>query len=156
MNGKVIDIHNVQQYIGEYFAVHEFVGPRVYKKYGEKAWRFIDPRLLVVMYIIRTNLGRKITANNWYWGGRFKERGLRVNIGAIVMGMVKKMILYLSSHIRGAALDFDVEGMTSKQVRLWIIENAHLFPFKIRLEKGVSWNHLDVDDEPSNPTVYLF
>lgn len=151
-----VNIHNIQQHITRYFAISEFIGPRVFNKYGSIAWRFFDPRLLLTMYILRMRLGNRITINTWRNGGKFKERGLRINIGAIVMRMVKLKKMYLSPHIRGAAVDFDVEDMSAGEVRLWILTNQHLFPFKIRLEAGTSWVHLDVDDEPSNPKVYIF
>lgn len=152
----IANIFNIRRYIIEHFTIKEFVGPRVFKKYGFKAWAFLDPRLLLTIYIIRINLKKRITINTWSKGGRFKERGLRTNLGNIVTRMVRLSILYLSSHVRASGMDFDVEGMTSEEVRQWCLANPHLFPFKIRLEAGVNWNHLDVDDYPGNPKVYIF
>ncbi len=153
-----VNIYNVQQYITEFFDIREFVSPRVYNKYKNKAWRFFDPRLLVNMYYLRYYIGRKITVNNWLWGGKFKNRGLRTNLSYIVVKMVQRGVLYLSGHPRGTALDFDVEGMTAFEVREWLEDNQDLLPFKFRLEKGskITWVHKDVDSEPSNPHCYQF
>jgi hypothetical protein len=70
--------------------------------------------------------------------------------------MVKKYKIYLSGHVLGMAVDFDVKGMKAKDVRLWLIEHKSELPYKIRLEKNVNWVHLDVEDEPDNNKVYLF
>ena len=142
--------------IKKYFAVHEFVGRSVYNKYGESAWKFIDFRLMWAVLIIRVNLGKKITGNNYRFGGKLSQRGLRTNVQQLFRQYFKKFRLYLSAHILGKGFDFDVEGMTAPEVRKWIIKNEDLFPFKIRLEDGVKWVHLDVIQEQKNPKIYLF
>ena len=75
--------------------------------------------------------------------------------------MFFKNKLYLSAHLFGKGVDFDVQGMTAVEVRKWMVENAHLFPVKIRLEnllkgKPISWVHMDTFYEQKNPKVYLF
>lgn len=142
----------------KYFDIREFVDAAVYAKFGQRAWRFFDPRLLETVLWIRETLGQPITANNWHRGGSLDERGLRTNMSDLVK---RKKGLYLSAHLRGAALDFTVKGMTATAVRDWLEQNADDVPHKIRLEdnmngKQISWVHLDVDDEPKNPRVYRF
>lgn len=151
----------VYEKIKDYFSIKEFVNKKTYDKHGERAWMFIDPRLLRTLLIIREELGKPITINNWSSGGRFSQRGLRTNIGQIMMKMVARRKLYLSAHIMGRAVDFDVKGMAAVQVREWLVENGDLFPYKIRLEnkmngKPISWVHLDVFWSEKNPKVYLF
>lgn len=146
----------VRTRIKQYFGIHELVGKRTFKKYGERAWRFIDYRLLYALLIIREGIGERITVNNWKTGGRSQQRGLRTIVQQMIKNYFYKDKLYLSAHLFGKAVDFDVKGMTAHQVRKWIIENKDLFPFKIRLENGVSWNHLDVIWEYKNSRVYLF
>lgn len=145
-----------------YFRVQEIVGPTCYQQYKHKGNHFFlsrfNPRLLATMIYIRVNLDKKITINNWLWGGSFDERGLRDNLSDIVK---KKKTVYLSGHVMGAAFDFDVEGMTAVEVRNWLESVAADLPYKIRLEdklrgKPISWVHLDVFDEPKNPKVYRF
>ena len=142
--------------IKKYFIIQELVGQSTYKKYGESAWKFLDFRLLHCLLIIREGIGKPITVNTWYKGGKFSQRGLRTNIQGIFRGYFKKWKLYLSAHILGKGVDFDVEGMTVEEVHEWIIDNVHLFPYKLRLEFGVNWNYLDVIWEVKNLKIYQF
>tara|TARA_R110001592_G_C13122204_1_gene745879 strand:+ start:295 stop:750 length:456 start_codon:yes stop_codon:yes gene_type:complete len=144
--------------IKDYFIIQEFVDPLVYGKYGEAAWKFIDEKLLDCLLIIREELKSPISINNWNYGGKFTQRGLRHNMSPIVSSKDK---LYLSAHLFGKAIDFDVSGMTSIEVREWISKNAEKFPCKIRLErnlygKPINWVHLDIMSDDSKPKVYQF
>lgn len=69
------------------------------------------------------------------------QRGLRCNICPLV---ADKHTVYLSSHILGKAGDFTVDGMTAGEAREKIKKQAHLLPYAIRMEKDVSWLHIDV------------
>ncbi len=138
----------------KYFIIQEFVSPAVYKKYGETAWQFLDPRLLKFMDWIREQLEKSITINNWCFGGKLTQRGLRENISEIVKTKTNNNSLYLSAHVLGQAADFDVKGMTAGKVRSWLIGHQEELPFPIRIESMVSWNHLDVRDTGSQ--VYVF
>jgi hypothetical protein len=133
----------------------------VFNKYGEKAWQFIDQRLLRVILWLRTNLKKPIIINNWKWEGSYTQRGLRENISPIVASKTKSGKLYLSAHTMGKAVDFDVKGMEAEEVRMWLKEHAEELPYHIRLEhnmkgKPISWVHLDVFFNANNPKVYLF
>lgn len=143
------------------FRIQELVGKRTYKKHGDRAWKFFSFRLLHTLWILRKEIGRPITINTWHKGGRFSQRGLRTNVQDIFRGFFMSLRLYLSAHVLGEAIDFDVEGMTAEEVRNWIIRNQSKFPYKIRLEhkkngKPIKWVHLDVLEEPQNPHIYLF
>ncbi len=149
--------------IKQYFCIEELVSPVVYKIWGEKAWQFIDMRLLHTVLVIRRGLGVGMNANNWKWGGKFKQRGLRTTIGYKYYKYITKSKLYLSAHVMGKAIDFDAKGMTADQVRDWIIENEDILPYKVRLErkvlktgKTITWVHLDVFWYEDNPKVCLF
>jgi hypothetical protein len=139
----------------EYFALHELVCPHVFNKFGQAAWSFFDARLLITIDTLRDRIGKPIFVNNWQSGGEFDERGLR----CILCSQVKKAIavsrLYISPHITGQAIDFDVQGLDAAEVREWIIENQNLWPYAIRLEKNTSWVHLDTRDNGEDK-VYLF
>lgn len=144
-----------------YFEIYELVGPKTYKKHKNRAWKFFSTDALYMLLIIRKNIDKKITINNWFWGGKFTQRGLRTNLQNIFRQMFLSFKLYLSGHVLGEAFDFDVEGMTAPEVRYWIKANAHLFPFKIRLErnkngKPINWTHADVIQEDHNPKIYEF
>lgn len=144
-----------------YFSASEFVDSTVYKNYKENSFKFIDTDLLHCILIIREELGKPMTINNWKSGGKFSQRGLRTNISSIVKKKSQAGRLYLSAHLFGRAVDFDVKGMSAEEVRMWIKDNPSLFPCKIRLEhkmKGnpINWVHLDTIDEDKNSKVYLF
>ena len=138
--------------LGQYFEIKELVGSRTARRYRERSWRFLSTNILHALLIVRQGIGKSITVNS---GGR-EQRGLRTNIQPLVKDKTYRNKLYISAHLLGRAFDFDVKGMTAEQVRDWIENNAHLFPFKIRLEDGVSWVHMDDIDEPQNPKVYRF
>jgi len=138
--------------VQKYFSIGELVDDRTKKAYGERAWRFFDDKLLWAIVIVREGLDKKMYINRV----SLQQRGLRVNVCQIVKDKTLANKLYLSAHTRGCAVDFDIEGMTAEEVRDWIEDNANLFPFKIRLEDGVSWVHLDTDYEEKNPKVYRF
>ena len=143
------------------FNVKELVGKEAYKRHGERVIKFIDKDLIACLEIIRERLNKPITVNNWHKGGKFQQRGLRDNTQSIVQRKTAKGQLYLSAHVLGKAVDFDVKGMKAEAVRDWIVLNQDLFPCKIRLEHlnggvPISWVHLDVISEEQNPKVYLF
>lgn len=143
--------------IKKYFTINELVGKRTVKKYGERAWRFLDHNTLHALLIVREGIGKSITVNS----GNTQQRGLRTNIQQLVRKKSLKDRLYISAHIQGKAFDFDVKGMTAEEVRNWCVTNSNLFPVKIRLEHRlngniISWVHLDTIWEAKNPTVYLF
>lgn len=124
--------------LGKYFHVKELVCPHTYAKFGEKSWQFLDTDLLYCILLIReTILCRPMYVN----GKKYTQRGLRCNMCEIVKG---KTDVYLSGHVLGKAIDFTVSGMTAEEARKRIKQYAPAFPCNIRLEKGVSWIHMDV------------
>jgi len=138
----------------KHFKIYELVSKQVYEKYGETSWQFFDPRLLMTIDWIRERLNKSITINNWEWGGGFSQRGLRENTSEIVRDKTNRDLIYLSGHVLGMAVDFDVEGMTAQEVRDWLEENKDELPYAIRLEKDVIWVHLDVRD--TGVKIYKF
>lgn len=141
-----------------YFEAYEMVDKFVFDTHGHNSWKFFSTDLLHCLLVIRKELDKPITVNDWYWNGRFTQRGLRHNLSPIVQGKKRP---YLSAHMMGKAVDFDVKGMNPNEVRKWISDNPHKFPCKIRLEnrlngKHINWVHLDIVSEKHNPKVYLF
>lgn len=149
---------NTIEKLKKYFSIKELVDREVYAIHGERAWKFFDENALLCLLAVREGLNKPITINDWSWGGSMQQRGLRHNKSDLVL---RKSGIYLSAHMMGRAFDFDVEGMTAVEVREWIVENPHIFPCKIRLErkigsKPISWVHLDNFFEEKNPKVYEF
>ena len=140
--------------IRKYFDITELVDREVYAIHRVRAWKFLDETMLHCLYLIRVGLNRPITVNTT----NMQQRGLRHNLSSMVR---RKDSIYLSAHMLGKAVDFDVKGMDAEEVREWIIDNADMFPCKIRLEnkkggKPISWVHLDTIQEPQNDKVHLF
>lgn len=122
----------------QFFQVGELVCEHTHSKWGERSWQFLDTDYLECLLIIRRDILQvPMTCNH----SEANQRGLRCNRCELVK---EKENVYLSSHILGKAGDFLVKGMTAKEARSRIRNNAHLLPCNIRLENGVSWLHFDV------------
>lgn len=136
--------------IKDYFSISELVCQDVYKRFGEQAWDFFDPRLLKVLLWLRESIGKPIMVNH----GSLHERGLRCNLCASVDAKTAKNIPYLSAHIQGEAVDFNVSGQTPAQTRQWIMNNKHRLPINIRIELDTAtWVHIDVRNNTSEKIV---
>jgi hypothetical protein len=138
-----------------YFSLDELVCPHVYDFYGEVAWQFFDTRLLITIDTLRDRLNKPIFINDWQVHGKFDERGFRCIQCELVKKAIDENRLYVSPHMTGQGVDFDVQGLLAEEVRQWIIKNQHILPYPIRLEAGVSWVHLDTRDAERGK-VHLF
>lgn len=127
----------------KYFGIKELVCPHVYEKWGGGSWQFLDKRMLENLEWIREKLGKPIIVNNWAKGGQYSQRGLRCNCCILVIEKTDLRKVYLSAHIQGQAVDFNVVGMDAESVRQWIIDHADELPYPCRLERDVSWIHMD-------------
>lgn len=122
-----------------FFNIKELVCPHTLKKWGEQSWQFLDTDLLWCLLILRRDIiKRPMIVNN---GSLYTQRGLRCNRCDMVRG---RATVYLSAHVLGKGIDFTVSGMSANEARRLITANAGLFPCNIRLEKDVSWVHLDI------------
>ena len=152
----------------EYFRIEEIVSPGVHNKYIERlGWhpywiiaRF-DKRLIETMVWIRINYGQAITINNWVWGGRFDERGLRDSSTPMLQKRAANDDAWISMHPLAGAFDYDAKGQTAFEHRNWLEERANELPHPIRLEdhyngEPITWVHIDVAAIPGNPKVYRF
>jgi hypothetical protein len=131
--------------VTRYFDIQELVCPHVYDKFGLYAWQFFDPRLLDVLLAIREGIGKPIIVNNWSNGGNFSQRGLRCNCCMIVRDKTALEKLYVSAHLQGMGVDFNVQGMNTQEVHEWLKKNQILLPHPIRIEENTDgWVHIDV------------
>lgn len=131
--------------IRPYFDAEELVCDHTFKKWGEQSWNFLDTDFLHALLVVRRDILKKPM---WCNGNAKKQRGLRCNRCQMVRD---KSSVYLSAHTLGKAGDFTVTGMTAEQARQKIKENAHLLPCPVRLERGVSWLHMDVRPDDTKP-----
>lgn len=124
------------------FDIRELVCPHCYKTFGDSSWQFLSTQILSTLYTLRYKIFQQpIIINNWHKGGKYDERGLRCNMCSLVKN---KKTIYLSAHILGMALDFNVGTLTSDEVSQVIRYNSHRFEYPIRLEKKTQgWNHID-------------
>ena len=130
----------------KYFTLNQLVCPHVLKKYKEsQIWSFFDVRILETLAVIRTKILNKPMVLNTT-DGKFTQRGLRCNCCQLVKDQTNKNNPYLSAHVRGSGFDFVVPGMEAESVRQLIEKNKDILPYPVRIEKGVSWIHIDVDN----------
>lgn len=134
----------MSQFDPVFFDLTELVCPHVYDKYHLQAWTFFDTRLLITIDSIRERIKKPIWINDWEVHGDIDQSGFRCIQCDIVKAAIKENRLYCSAHMRGQAVDFHINGMDAEEVRQYIIKNANLWPYGIRLERDVSWVHLDI------------
>ena len=135
----------------QYFKVKELVCPHTYQKYGESSWQYLSTCYLETLLVIREQI---LAAPMYCNTSNLNQRGLRCNLCPIVSN---KQSLYLSAHILGKAGDFTVRGLTAEEARNKIIQNAYLLPYPIRMEKNVTWLHIDTLPQHNIvEKVYLF
>ena len=121
----------------EYFKIHELVDPFTFKKYGQFAWQFIDPRLIMAIDKLRSHFGAA-TINSWKWGGQYKWSGLRTSsckIGASY-----------SQHKFGRAADLKFKNVSPKEVRAAIRKDLVYWGSILNCveNKTPTWLHVDV------------
>ena len=138
----------------KYFSIDELICPHIYDRFGDMAWTFFDPRLLNTLEIIREHIQKSIYVNSWMVHGEFSQRGFRCIQCQLVKDAIKSNTLYVSAHMCGQAVDFDVIGYTAEQSRQWIITNQSILPYNIRLESDTQWVHLDVRSGDNKITMF--
>lgn len=124
--------------IGKFFKVEELVCEHTYARWGEISWQFLDTAFLHNLLVIRRDILQVPMICNH---DEAHQRGLRCNLCELAK---EKDEVYLSPHKLGKAGDFTAKGMTAQEARSRIRNNAHLLPYPLRMEGGVSWLHIDV------------
>lgn len=143
----------------QFFKTHEIVSRDFYNKYAdEKCWAVFRPELIECVLVVRRDILKTgLVCNDWVFGGKHHQRGYRENTCDICMEKTKSGIIYASPHPLGAALDLKSAKMSAEEMRQRIIECAYMLPHPVRLEKNVSWLHIDVCCLPSQKVkVYCF
>lgn len=136
--------------ISQNFEVEELVDRETWNKYSALSMKFIDPKLVPILEKIRELCGNKpMNFNDWHRGGKLQYRGYRP--ASCTVGAPKSM------HRQGKAQDFTVKGMSAEAVRNVIRKNSDLlFSMGLRrIEKSVSWVHIDLKETGLN-TIYEF
>lgn len=139
------------QEVKKYFSITELVCPHTYEKFKETSWQFLNEKLLHTLLILRTEIFKApMTINN----GQFTQRGLRCNICSLCKDKTTKNQIYLSAHVLGLAVDFDVKGFTAQQARDKIALEASKMPFNVRLEADVNWVHIDLYETSEKVKIF--
>ena len=85
--------------VKKFFKIQEFVDEPTFKKWGENAWNFLDEKLLETIIILRRDILKvPMVCNDWCFGGKNSQRGLRSNLSYLVKEKTNKNELYLSQH----------------------------------------------------------
>jgi len=124
----------------KHFKIHELVPEHIYIDYGDSAWKFIDSRLIETIDKLKEhfNLG-KMTINNYAWKGDRKWSGLRTPESPYYSET--------SQHSFGRAVDIVFSDYSAEEVRNYIINNPHEFPYIKGIELNVDWVHIDTRNE---------
>lgn len=138
------------QRLSKYFDIQELVCPHTYQKFSDKSWQFLDTEILHTVLVLREDILKVgMICNDYKFGGKSTQRGLRCNICPLCKEKTLKNQIYLTAHANGAGMDFVFgvkSGMTAAKARQLIKANKHLLPFNVRIEKDVTWLHIDCYD----------
>jgi len=138
------------------FIVHELVCPHIYRIHGDKALSFADPRLIKWLTWFRQAIDKPVIINDYYWQGRFTQRGYRCNLCPIVSDKSRKGIAYASAHTRFQAIDFNIRDMLEEEIRQWIDRHKGEMPVNIRIERDTQgWVHVDVCNDSYEKIIYF-
>lgn len=123
------------------FYLHEFVPIHIYNRYGDKSQWFIRPEIIKLAEFYRNWFDAPVTVNNWFWGGRFQERGYR--------DPYTKTGSKYSQHKLGAAFDCHIKGLSADKVReeIMIYEKEFMQAGLTTLEHAAyapTWVHSDI------------
>ena len=125
--------------ISDHFYLQEFVPESIYKRFGNRALWFIDPRLVSIAEWIRDYVDTPILINNWHMGGSRQFSGFRppeCKVGAA-----------LSQHRYGRAMDIVIPKVPAPQVQE-VIQSNFVFLKTLGLTTMEAhtrtWTHLDV------------
>jgi hypothetical protein len=130
------------------FSVQELVPKAFYERFGDKAIRYFDPRILEVLSVIRTHVDSPMTINNWSSrGGNRQWSGLRTPDSPWYSEG--------SAHSWGMAFD-SVMAYDVDDLRREIISGELVLPHPVRLELGISWFHIDVMNISKNPVEAFY
>ena len=144
--------------IKRYFNIRELVCDHTYKKYNEGAWFLIPTFWLHTLLILRRDILQKpLICNNYSSpNGNYKQRGTRCNLCQIVKDETASNNCYQSAHTKNIGNDFTVVGMVAPEARNKIAENKELLPYPVRLERNVTWLHIDGYDNDNGQKITYF
>lgn len=99
--------------------VKQVVPPSMWELFGVQALDKMDQRICEFIEEFREYVDVPLTANDWSWGGRFSQRGVR---DYKQYGTHEKMAKSRSDHITGRAIDLVSSSLTAHELRVKFIE----------------------------------
>jgi len=124
----------------KYFKIYELVPKHIFNKYKEKAWKFMDPRLIKMIDLLKEDFpSGSITINNYHWNGNRNWSGLRTPDSPYYRET--------SQHSFGRAVDCLFTKYDVEEVRQHIIDSQDVYKYVKGIELNVSWLHIDVRNE---------
>ena len=120
------------------FQLQEFVHPVIFNRIGGRSLDFLHPHLVLAVQDLRDTFG-PIVVNDWMWGGRFRDSGLRMPNGTVGAE--------LSAHRFGTAVDLKFADVTAEDVQSEILLSPGEYSSITRMENAAktrSWLHLEV------------
>jgi hypothetical protein len=132
----------VVKVITKNFYATEFLPKAVFDRFGEAGMRYINPKIPAIMQAIRDLFGAPIRINDWFDGGTFDGRGLRLPGNPDYR--------QFSDHAFGNAVDFDITGLASAQVRDELLINHADMLVALGVtgieDNTEGWVHISVSD----------
>ncbi len=140
--------------LSKFFKPKELVSNNVYAAFGEASWRVFDTEFLHTLLVLRRDiLNVPLICNH----ASSQQRGYRENTCAMVREKTNAGKMYISAHCLGKGCDLSSPKMTAEEMRKAIVLKASLLPYKVRIEKDVTWLHIDVMCTPEQKEkVYFF
>lgn len=139
-------------YTPNHFSIEELVPPAVHARWGDRAWMFLDDRMLMTIDQMRDAFG-PMFINTWHSERLTNAWGLRQHSGLRTIDFFTQMYgdegekrfhQSFSQHKYGRAFDALFRDYTAEQVRSMVREVPSAFPYLTAIEDGVSWFHGDV------------
>lgn len=136
--------------VSSHFRAEEFVPKYFWKKFGEKCIWWISPEIISMGEFIRERYGKPVKINDWIFGGKLEYRGFRPATSTVGAEY--------SQHKLSRAIDFNVRGMTTKEVYDDIVKNWQKdWPFTTMedIRDTPGWTHIDCRNTKSDKLLIV-
>lgn len=139
--------------IKRFFTLDELCCPHVSDKYEHRSWQFFSTELLHTLLVVRRDILQVPLYAN---GHGYTQRGLRCNQCKLNRDRTDRGEVVMSAHSMGRAIDLVSPKMSARQMREKIEQNADKLPYNVRIERDVTWLHIDVYDSGEQEKITYF
>jgi hypothetical protein len=137
----------------KHFNLKELINPNIYERYGDHAWKFLNPLILSSIDALREAIDSPIIINDWQWGGNYKDSGMREvdsSVGASY-----------SMHKFGNAMDLKFPESSVDIVYDYILDNQeYWYDIGIRRIENIkytpTWVHIDCSNTDLLDKIVIF